>query len=55
MTELRTPEQMAAEVGVHVKTLLAYARRGVVPALRLGSRVVRFEREAVIRAMREAR
>ncbi len=41
-----SPEEAAAELGIHVQTLRAYVRSGKLPALRLaGERAIRIRRE----------
>ena len=43
--------EMAVELGVPVRTLRDFVRRGVVPHLRLGHRTVKFQRSKVARAL----
>jgi excisionase family DNA binding protein len=44
--DLLSPEQAAAELGVHIQTLRGYIRRGKLPAFRLaGERVIRIRRD----------
>ena len=43
--DLLSPEQVAAELGVHIQTVRGYIRRGKLPAYRLaGERVIRIRR-----------
>lgn len=43
--DLLSPEQVAAELGVHIQTVRGYIRRGKLPACRLaGERVIRIRR-----------
>lgn len=43
--DLLSPEQVAAELGVHIQTVRGYIRRGRLPAYRLaGQRVIRIRR-----------
>jgi len=41
--ELMTPRQLAAKFNVEVTTVLRWARRGQIPAVRVGIRVIRFD------------
>ena len=44
--DLLSPEQAAAELGVHIQTLRGYIRRGKLAAFRLaGERVIRIRRD----------
>jgi excisionase family DNA binding protein len=44
--DLLSPEQAAAELGVHIQTLRGYIRRGKLPAFRLaGERAIRIRRD----------
>ena len=44
--DLLSPEQAAAELGVHIQTLRSYIRRGKLAAYRLaGERVIRIRRD----------
>ncbi len=46
-------DQMAAELGVPVRSLRNLVYKGIVPHLRLGHRTVKFRRSAVERALRK--
>ncbi|MGE0190442.1 MAG: helix-turn-helix domain-containing protein [Planctomycetota bacterium] len=49
-----TATAVARRLGVRPKTVLLWARQGLIPALRLTARVVRFDWEAVLDAVRSA-
>ena len=52
MTEpLLSYDQMAAELGVTVRTLRELVYRGVVPYLKLGHRTVKFQSSRVVKAL----
>lgn len=40
-------------IGVNLNTILVWARKGIIPCLRLSSRVIRFDMEEVEAALRE--
>lgn len=53
MSERENAEQVAKRYGVTKETVLAWARRGWIPCLRVGQRAVFFDPVAVDRAMVE--
>ena len=53
MPELLTPEQMAQRLGVSSDTLLQWAIKGRVPRIKVNARIIRFDPEAVLRALQE--
>jgi len=42
-----TAEEVAAELGVSIRTVRRYAARGILPGRRIGPRLIRFRREDV--------
>jgi excisionase family DNA binding protein len=42
VSQLLTPDQVAALTGQHPKTILAAFNRGALPGIKLGARTVRF-------------
>lgn len=52
MEPLLNYQQLAAELGVPVRSLRELVYKGVVPHLRLGHRTVKFQRSAVERALK---
>ena len=48
---LDTAETLAADLGVVPTTVLKWARRGIIPAVRVGRKFIRFDREQVYRAL----
>ena len=51
--ELLTPDQLARRLGVRPRTIREWARKGRVPAMRLSRKVVRFDWETVLSALRQ--
>ncbi len=49
--EFLTAEEMADRLRLRPDTVRSWARRGLIPSVRLSSKVVRFEPGAVIEAM----
>jgi len=49
---LVSAKELAARVGVHVKTVLKYARCGILPCIRFSKRCVRFDLEVCERIIR---
>jgi excisionase family DNA binding protein len=48
-SDLLSPEQAAAELGVHIQTLRGYIRRGKLVAFRLaGERAIRIRRDDLL-------
>jgi excisionase family DNA binding protein len=45
-------KEMAAQIRVEPDTLLGWARKGRIPCVRLGRKMVRFDPEAVIQALK---
>jgi excisionase family DNA binding protein len=45
--------EMAAELGVPVRSLRQLVHKGIVPHLRLGHRTVKFQRSKVAKALRK--
>jgi excisionase family DNA binding protein len=52
MIELLTRHQAAALLGIHVSTLDRWTRTGLVAAVRVGPRAVRYTAEAISHALR---
>ncbi len=52
-TELLTVDQLAARLHLRPRTVQVWARRGLIPAMRLSAKVLRFEWGAVLAAVRE--
>jgi len=53
MGKLLTVEEMAARMQVKPTTIRFWARAGVIPALRITPKIVRFDPEAVLAAINE--
>jgi len=51
---LLTLEELAKRLRLHPVTVRGLKRRGVIPALRIGHRTLRFEYGAVLDALRQA-
>lgn len=49
---LLTKIQVAGRLGVRPDTVAAWQRRGLIPSIRAGKRVIRFEWDAVLSALR---
>lgn len=54
MTELITIAEAARRLGLHVSTVRAWVRRGLIPSLRSGARFVRLDWDAVLDALRRS-
>jgi excisionase family DNA binding protein len=53
-TELLTKTQLAARLSVAPRTVQAWARSGKIPAVKITAKVVRFDWQAVVAAIRGA-
>jgi excisionase family DNA binding protein len=51
MEPLLSYDQMAAELGIPVRTLREWVYAGVLPYLKLGHRTVKFQRSRVLKAL----
>jgi excisionase family DNA binding protein len=52
LDRLRTAEQVARLLGVRPRTVLEWARDGVVPSVRLSPKCVRFDEALILDALR---
>lgn len=52
---LVTTRELAVELGVTADTIRGWARSGRIPCLRVGQKTLRFDREAVLAAIRDGR
>jgi excisionase family DNA binding protein len=52
--ELLTLDELAARLKLHPVTVRGLKRRGVIPALKIGHRTLRFEYAKVLDALRQA-
>lgn len=52
---LITASELAAVLGVTTHTIRHWARMGRIPCLRVGQKTLRFDREAVLAALRDGR
>ncbi|MBL9030858.1 MAG: helix-turn-helix domain-containing protein [Phycisphaerae bacterium] len=52
---LVTTRELAAVLGVTADTIRGWARSGRIPCLRVGQKTLRFDREAVLAAIRDGR
>lgn len=52
MPEILTLDQAAARLGIHVQTLRAWVRGGLVPSYRIGRRFARVDWDTVLDALR---
>lgn len=52
--ELVGKRRMAEVLGVVPNTVLRYAANGVIPSVRMGPRLIRFDQAAVIKALKES-
>ena len=50
---LVTSEELAKELNVDDRTILRWAREGKIPSVKISPRTIRFNREAVLRALEE--
>ena len=50
--QFMTKQEVAALLGVGVRTVERFSRNGKIPTLAITSRIVRFDREALIQYMR---
>ena len=53
MTDLLTVNELAARLKVRPSTIRSWMHRGVIPAIRLTPKVVRFDLDHVVDAMRD--
>ena len=51
MGELLTAEELAARLQVKPDTVRGWARNGMIPAMRITPKVVRYDLDAVIRSL----
>jgi excisionase family DNA binding protein len=54
-TLLATTRELAAMLGVTADTIRGWARSGRIPCLRVGQKTLRFDRAAVLAAIRDGR
>ena len=54
MTDLLTVNELAARLKVRPSTVRTWMHRGVIPAIRLTPKVVRFDLDQVVEAMRHS-
>ena len=54
MTDLPTVNELAARLKVRPSTIRTWMHRGVIPATRLTPKVVRFDLDHVVDAMRDS-
>ena len=54
MTDLLTVNELAARLKVRPSTVRTWMHRGVIPAIRLTPKVVRFDLDQVVEAMRDS-
>jgi excisionase family DNA binding protein len=52
MAKLATAKELADYLGVHVKTVLKWARAGAIPVIRLSKRCLRFDLQACERIVK---
>jgi excisionase family DNA binding protein len=50
-TELMTARELAKRLRVSPETVRAWARRGFIPTMRLSPKVIRYNAEAVLKAL----
>ena len=50
---LLTKEEVADLLDVRPRTVQVWARRGLIPTVRISAKVVRFDRDAVVAALRQ--
>jgi len=53
MTDLLTADELAARLKVKASTVREWMRRGVIPAIRLTPKVIRFDLDQVLKTMSE--
>lgn len=53
MNELLTPQEMAERLRVSNSTVMSWARNGLIPSIRITGKVVRFDPDLVLQAIRE--
>jgi excisionase family DNA binding protein len=53
MTELMTRRELAEWLRIRPRTVLDWTKRGVIPALRMSHKIVRYDPAAVLEAIRE--
>ncbi len=53
--ELLTAEELASRLRVQTSTITEWARRGIVPAIRVTPKVIRFDYRAVLLAVRKCK
>jgi len=51
MTPLVSTEEIAAAIGVHPQTVRALVNKGRIPVVRVGCRLHRYDRAAVLKAL----
>jgi excisionase family DNA binding protein len=51
MSELLTAAELAARLRVKSTTIREWEREGVIPSIRINSKVIRYDVEAVIKAL----
>jgi len=52
-TQYLSAGELGDILGVNLNTILVWARKGIIPCLRLSSRVIRFDMDEVEAALRE--
>lgn len=52
-TQFVSAAEVGDALGVNIRTILIWARKGIIPCLRLSSRVIRFDMKEVEAALRE--
>lgn len=51
MVKLLSTEELSQLVGVHCQTILRWAKDGVIPAIRINARTIRFSVDEVMNAL----
>lgn len=51
MIGLMTPEELAVALGVSPRTIMVWARKELIPAVRITSRCIRFDWKSVLREL----
>ena len=54
-SEMLSAEELSSRLKLRPNTLLAWARRGKIPSVKLGRKTVRFSYEAVVAVIDKAR